>query len=128
MQEEDIKRLEAFEMWLWRRIMKVKWIEHKTNEEVLEKVKEQRMLIKTIRERQKNWVGHVLRSDSLLRNIWEGIMEEISGNANRIACWETYWMVLGECISRIPEDELMFIGGDLNGYAGGDRCGYGNIH
>ena len=75
MQKEDIKRLEAFEMWLWRRIMKVKWTEHKTNEEVLEMVKEKRMLIKTIRERQKNWVGHVLRSDSLLRTVWEGRME-----------------------------------------------------
>ena len=66
MQKEDINRLEAFEMWLWRRIMKVKWTEHKTNEEVLEVVKEKRLLIKTIRERQKNWVGHILRNDSLL--------------------------------------------------------------
>lgn len=75
MQKEDIKRLEAFEMWLWRRIMKVKWTEHKTNEEVLEVVKEKRLLIKTIRERQKNWVGHILRNDSLLRTVWEGRME-----------------------------------------------------
>jgi hypothetical protein len=73
--KEDIKRLEAFEMWIWRRIMKVKWTEHKANEEVLEMVKEKRMLMKTIRVRQKNWVGHVLRSDSLLRTVWEGRME-----------------------------------------------------
>ena len=46
--------------------MKVKWTEHKTNEEVLEMVKEKRMLIETIRERQMNWIGHLLRSDSLL--------------------------------------------------------------
>jgi hypothetical protein len=38
-------------------------------------VKEKIMLIKTIRERQKNWVGQVLRSDSLLRTVWEGRME-----------------------------------------------------
>jgi len=75
MQKEDIKRLEAFGMWLWRRIMKVRWTDHKTNEEVLEMVQEKRMLIKTIREIQKNWVGHVLRSDSLLRTVWEGRME-----------------------------------------------------
>jgi hypothetical protein len=49
MQKENIKRLEAFEMWLWKRIMKVKGTKHKTNEEVLEMVKEKRMLIKTIR-------------------------------------------------------------------------------
>ena len=72
MQQEDIRQLEASEMWIWRRIMKVKWTEHKANEEVMEMVNEKRMLIKAIRERQKNWVGHVLRSDSLLRTVWEG--------------------------------------------------------
>jgi len=37
MRKEDIKRLEAFEMWTWGRMEKVSWTEHKTNEEVLEK-------------------------------------------------------------------------------------------
>src|SRR6218665_2539867 len=32
MRTEDIKRLEAFEMWTWRRMEKVSWTEHKTNE------------------------------------------------------------------------------------------------
>ena len=75
MQKEDINRLEAFEMWLWRKTMTIKWTWHKTNEEVLEMVQEKRMFIKTIRDRQKNWVGNVLRSDSLLRTVWEGMME-----------------------------------------------------
>jgi hypothetical protein len=81
MQKEDIKRLEAFEMWLWKRIMKVKWTEHKTNEEVLEMMKEKRMLIKTVKERQMNLEGHVLRSDSFLQMVWEGRMEgkEVAG-------------------------------------------------
>src|SRR6218665_234428 len=34
MRKEDIKRLEAFEMWTWRRMEKVSWTEHKTNEEI----------------------------------------------------------------------------------------------
>jgi hypothetical protein len=70
--QKDIKLLESLEMWLWRRLMKVKWTGHKTNEEVLKLAREKRMLIKTIRERQMNWIGHVLRSDSLLRTIWGG--------------------------------------------------------
>jgi hypothetical protein len=62
MQKEDIKRLEAFETWLCKRTMKVKWTEHKTNEEGMDMMKGKRMLINAIRERQMNWVGHVLRS------------------------------------------------------------------
>jgi len=27
--KKDIRRLEAFEIWIWRRVMKVPWTEHK---------------------------------------------------------------------------------------------------
>ena len=37
---EDIRRLEAFEMWVWRRMEKVSWRDMKTNEEVLQLVQE----------------------------------------------------------------------------------------
>ena len=33
------ERLEAFEMWLYRRMLRILWIEHKTNGEVLNKMK-----------------------------------------------------------------------------------------
>src|SRR6218665_1112293 len=33
-------RPEAFEMWIWRSLEKVGWIEHKTSEEVLETIGE----------------------------------------------------------------------------------------
>ena len=75
LRKKDENRLEAFEMWVWRKIKKVKWTEHKTNEEVLEMVEERRSLMRTIQQRQKSWVGHILRSDSLLRTVWEGRME-----------------------------------------------------
>src|SRR6218665_2942935 len=38
MRKEDIKRLEAFEMWTWRRMEKVSWTEHKTNEDKTKEV------------------------------------------------------------------------------------------
>jgi len=34
-----------------------------------------RSLMNTIRQRQKNWLGHVLKSESLLRTVLEGRME-----------------------------------------------------
>jgi len=38
-------------------------------------VDENRSLMNTIRQRQKNWLDHVLRSESLLRTVLEGRME-----------------------------------------------------
>jgi len=42
------RRIEAFEMWIWRRMEKVSWVERKTNEEVLIMVEEKRELLDRI--------------------------------------------------------------------------------
>jgi len=55
--------------------MKISRTEHRSNQEVLDMVDEYRSLMNTIRQRQKNWLGHVLRSESLLRTVLEGRME-----------------------------------------------------
>ena len=72
LRKEDIKRLEAFEMWIWRRIERISWMDHWKNVDVLLLVDERRSLIDTIRQRQKNWIGHILRGESLLRTVLEG--------------------------------------------------------
>ena len=41
---------------------------------MLRRVKENRCLITTIYRRQKNWIGHILRGDGLLRDVMEGRM------------------------------------------------------
>jgi len=38
--KEDIRRLEAFEMWVWRKMEKICWRDMKTNKEVLQLVQE----------------------------------------------------------------------------------------
>ena len=40
MRKGDVKRIEAFEMWIRRRMERISWAEHRTNEEVLGKVEE----------------------------------------------------------------------------------------
>src|SRR6218665_3919997 len=46
MRKEDMgRRLDAFEMWTWRRMEKISWTEHKTNEEALEAIGEERSII-----------------------------------------------------------------------------------
>ena len=71
--KEDIRRLEAFEMWVWRKIEKISWRDMKTNEEVLQMVQEERSLMDVIWRRKKNWTGYILRGESLLREVIEGV-------------------------------------------------------
>ena len=72
LKQNNIKKLEAFEMWLGAKIEGIKWQDHITNEEVLNKVGERRSLINTITRRQKNWIGHVLRGNNLIKKLIEG--------------------------------------------------------
>src|SRR6266516_806127 len=70
--QDEINRLQALEMWLWRGLEKISWVDRISNEEVLTIVKEKRCLIETITKRKKNWIGHVLRGEGLLRDVLEG--------------------------------------------------------
>ena len=53
---EDIRRIEAFKMWVWRRMEKVSWVERKTNEDVLIMVDEKRELLDRITKTKKRWI------------------------------------------------------------------------
>ena len=72
MNSDMIQRIEAFEMWVWRRMEKVSWTERKTNEEVLTMMGERRQLIRRIIKTKKRWIGHVLRGNGLLKEVIEG--------------------------------------------------------
>ena len=50
---------------------KITWQDGIGNDEVLTVVDESRCFIKTIGERKKNWIGHVLRGNGLLRDVLE---------------------------------------------------------
>jgi len=88
LKKEDIKRIQAFEMWIWRKIEKISWTAHVSNKEDLCLVQEQCSLMQVIKQRQANWRGHVLRHDCLLKTVLEGKIEEKRPKKNQEGrCW-----------------------------------------
>jgi len=61
-------------MKVWRRMEKISWTEHISNE-MLKLVAEERSLLTTIRTGQWNWMGHIMTGESLQREIIEGRMD-----------------------------------------------------
>jgi len=51
----DRSKLEAFEMWIWRRMEKISWVDKKTNEKILNMVQEHRKILSTIWWHKQKW-------------------------------------------------------------------------
>ncbi|KAJ4444161.1 hypothetical protein ANN_05950 [Periplaneta americana] len=69
------KRIDAaFEMWIWRRMERVKWTDRIRNEVVLERVGEEKTMLKLIRKRKRNLLNHWLRRNCLLKDALEGMV------------------------------------------------------
>ncbi|VVC27167.1 Hypothetical protein CINCED_3A012097 [Cinara cedri] len=80
--------LKAFEMWCWRKMEKIKWTELKTNEEVLDLVKEKRTLLNNLRSRRWHIIGHTLRHNEEFHSlIMEGMVEGKRGRGRPRTCY-----------------------------------------
>jgi len=74
------KRLLVFETWCYRKLLRIRWTEHITNEEVYRRAGETKSFLKTLKTRKAKLIGHILRHNSLLSRI---IKSAIEGNKSR---------------------------------------------
>ena len=58
-------KIEAAEMWFFRRMLKISWTDRVSNEEVLRRVNMPRTMLKDIRRRQINFLGHAIRKEKI---------------------------------------------------------------
>ncbi|CAG9829543.1 unnamed protein product [Diabrotica balteata] len=58
-----MKKVEAFEMWAYRLILRISWTEHVTNEEVLRRISKEREVGISIKKRKLEYLGHVMRQN-----------------------------------------------------------------
>jgi len=89
--ELTCEKIEAFEMWLYRLMLKISWTDRITNQLVLERMGKQKELLTTIITRKLEYIGHILRNNqryNILRLILQGMIEgKISVGRRRI-----YWL------------------------------------
>jgi hypothetical protein len=108
----DQKYLESFQIWCWRRKEKISWTHRVRNKDVLHRVKEDRNILRTIKRRKANWIGHILRRNCLLKHVIEGKLEvriEMTGRRGRsrkqllddLKEKRRYWKLKEEALDRI---------------------------
>ena len=74
LRRNEQKRLASFEMWIWRSMEHVKWTDEIKNAVVLERMGERRLMLELIKKRKRNWLGHWLRRNCLLKDALEGMV------------------------------------------------------
>lgn len=82
-------RIEALEMWIHRRMLKIPWTAHITNEVVLRKANKERELFRTIKRGKISYLGHILRGDRycILQLILKGKIEGRRGVGRKQMSW-----------------------------------------
>ena len=67
-------KIEAAEMWFYRRLLRIKWTGKRTNESILKELSVQRQLLVEIDKRRLRYVGHANRSQhtSLMSTAFQG--------------------------------------------------------
>ena len=68
----DQKKINSFELWCYRRLLRIKWTDRKTNEYVLSKIGTRERLLTTIVKRKIAFVGHVFRKDNICKDLLIG--------------------------------------------------------
>jgi len=79
----DQKHLENFEMWCWRRMEKISRTDRMRNEDVLHRIKEERIILHTVKRRKANCIGHILCRNCHLKYVIEGKIGRSIGVAGR---------------------------------------------
>jgi hypothetical protein len=55
--------------------MEISWTDRLSNEEALQRVKEERNILRTIKRRKANWIGHILPRNCLQNHVTDGRIE-----------------------------------------------------
>lgn len=85
----EIKKLNAFEMWTYRRILKIPWTDRVRNEEVLRRLNKDMEIELTIKRRKLGYLGHLMRHEryKILQEIMQGKIEGKRSVGRRRTSW-----------------------------------------
>ena len=89
LKQDTIKRLEAFEMWAYRRILRVSWMKKVTNLEILRRIDKWKEIINTEKICKLQYLGHIMRGERyhLLQEILQGKIEGRRSVGRRRISW-----------------------------------------
>jgi len=72
----ECQRIDAFELWCWRRLLKVRWIARRSNQSILKEINPEYSLEGLMLKLKLQYFGHLMRrTDSLEKTLMLGKTE-----------------------------------------------------
>ena len=61
MKKGDRARIQSFELWAHRRLLRISWTEKRSNKSVLDEIGETKGLVNEIEQLKLHFIGHIMR-------------------------------------------------------------------
>jgi len=75
------RRIDAFELWFWRRLLRVPWTTRRSNQSILKEISQKCLLVGLILKLKLQYFGHLMcRTDSFEKTLMLG---KIKGRRRR---------------------------------------------
>jgi len=68
--EAECQRIDAFELWCWRRLLRVPWTAKRSNQSILKEISPEYSLEALMLKLKLQYFGHLMRRNDLLEKIW----------------------------------------------------------
>ena len=89
MKKAEHRRIDAFELWCWRRLLRVPWTARTSNQSILKEINPEYSLEGLMLKLKLQYFGHMMqRADSLEKTLMLGKIED----RRRRGRWKTRWL------------------------------------
>ena len=112
----DQSRITSFEMWCWRRMLRISWFMKRSNISVLEKIQPKRRLLSYVQSQMMKYFGHIARrgGDSLEKvkvvSKGEGSLEDLEPDrSTKSNLWSDAPFMSFTTLSRIVRGGVMLL-------------------
>ena len=105
MKKVERRRIDAFELWCWRRLLRVPWTARRSNQSVLKEISPEYSLEGLMLKLKIQYFGHLMRiTDSLEKTLMVGKIEGRRGRGQQRMRWlDGINDLMDMSLSRLPE-------------------------
>ena len=98
------RRIDAFELWCWRRLLRVPWTARRSNQSILKEISPSCSLEGLMLKLKLQYFGHLMgRADSLEKTLMLGKIEGRRRGQQRMRCLDGITDVMDMCLSELRE-------------------------